>query len=247
MPSPETTCVAETTSVAGAYDSRVGACPGGPADLEELGRADAELAEAGAEAILTWAAKRFGESLVVASSFQDAVLVDLVGRVVPATEVVFLDTGAHFPETLEYIATIRSLYPDLRLTVLEPAAEADAWPCGSDRCCELRKVAPLQRLLAGRQAWVTGLKRVDTPDRQDAPVVGWDEPRGVAKVNPLATWSEEDVDRYVVARGLPEHPLAASGYRSIGCAPTTRPIGTGEDPRAGRWPGTTKTECGLHL
>lgn len=214
---------------------------------EELAEADAKLSGSAPEEIIRWAWERFGEGLVLASSFQDCVLVDLAQQSAPDVEVVFLDTGFHFPETFEYIEAVKKLYPALRLNVLDPGPEADGWPCGSSRCCELRKVAPLQRLLDERSAWVTGLKRVDTPERADAPVVGWDAGRGVVKINPIVTWTEHDVDLYVAAKGLPEHPLAAFGYRSIGCAPTTLPVANGEDPRSGRWPGTLKTECGLHL
>jgi phosphoadenosine phosphosulfate reductase len=211
----------------------------------ELAAADAELATAPPSAVIAWALGRFARRLVLAASFQDAVLVDLAVAVDPAVPVVFLDTGAHFPETYEYVELLRRRY-GLDLTVTEPGPEAAAWPCGSERCCELRKVEPLRAVLDGREAWMTGVKRVDSPSRAAAPVVGVDPVFGVAKVNPLATWTDEDVAGYERDHGLPCHPLAERGYVSIGCAPTTRPVDPGDDPRAGRWPGSTKTECGLH-
>jgi phosphoadenosine phosphosulfate reductase len=196
--------------------------------------------------ILAWAVERFGQDLALASSFQDAVLIDIAVQVDPTIEVVFLDTGSHFPQTLDYVETIRQRY-DLNLTVTKPAAGADQWPCGSAQCCEFRKVRPLKQALVGKSAWVTGLRRVDAPTRRDAPIVSYDDAWGLVKLNPLATWTEQDVAGYTADHGIPEHPLLSEGYLSIGCAPTTRPVGAGEDPRAGRWSNSDKVECGLHI
>jgi phosphoadenosine phosphosulfate reductase len=218
---------------------------GAEVDVEELAARSAELETAPATSAITWARERFGGQMALACSFQDCVVVDLAMQVDPAIEVLFLDTGFHFPETLAYVEQVRARY-DLRLRVLRPGPEADAWPCGTDRCCELRKVAPLDAALQGLGAWLTGLKRVDAPTRAHAPVVSWDEQRGLVKVNPIATWTDDDIAHYASDHGLPVHPLVSRGYLSIGCAPTTRPVAPGEDPRAGRWAGTGKTECGLH-
>jgi phosphoadenosine phosphosulfate reductase len=196
--------------------------------------------------IVAWAVERFGPRLAMASSFQDAVLIDIAVQVDPDIEVIFLDTGSHFPETLAYVETVRQRY-DLNLTVTQPAAGADQWPCGTAQCCEYRKVRPLKQALGGKEAWVTGLKRVDAPTRRDAPIVSYDDAWGLVKVNPLATWTDQDVTGYAADHGIPEHPLVSRGYLSIGCAPTTRPVGAGEDPRAGRWADSDKVECGLHL
>ncbi len=212
---------------------------------DELSDANLRLERAPARAVVEWAIGRFGADLVVAASFQDIVLVDLAVGVEPAVEVVFLDTEAHFPETLAFVEQVRSRY-GLNLTVTTPGPEAAAWPCGSARCCESRKVAPLRRALTGKQAWLTSLKRTDAPTRAHAPVVCWDDAFGLVKVNPLATFTEAEVAAYLRDRGLPVHPLVARGYLSIGCAPTTRPVHPGEDARAGRWAGSEKTECGLH-
>ena len=141
----------------------------------------------------------------------------------PDIEVVFLDTEAHFPETLAFVEQVRARY-NLNLTVTRPGPEAAAYPCGSDQCCQFRKVEPLRRAVAGKAAWLTGVKRSDGPTRADAPVVGWDASFGLVKVNPLATWSDADISSYLGDHNLPEHPLVPRGYLSIGCAPTTRPV-----------------------
>lgn len=214
--------------------------------VEEYERIDAKLENAEAAEICRWAIDRFGRDLVVAASFQDCVLVDLVHKTDPGAEFVFLDTGFHFPETLAFVDEVTERY-GLNLTVLRPAIPPDESPCGTPRCCELRKVEPLNALLREKSAWITGLKRVDTPERTNAPVVAWDALRELVKVNPLARWTDGDIDAYIAEHHLPRHPLNAKGYVSIGCAPTTRPVATGEDPRAGRWPDSDKTECGLHL
>ena len=215
-------------------------------DEAELAEISGRFETASASAVLGWARDRFGASLVLASSFQDSVLIDVAVRPIPDIEVVFLDTGFHFPETLDYVETLRQRY-DLNLRVIGPTLGPDEWPCGTDRCCELRKVTPLARALEGREAWMTGLRRDEAATRTEAPIVGWDEGRGLIKVNPLATWTDQDVSGYVIDHGLPVHPLTARGYLSIGCAPTTRAVLPGEDPRSGRWSGTDKTECGIHL
>jgi phosphoadenosine phosphosulfate reductase len=233
--------------------SREAAAPSGvsaPAELaeqlaQELARADEELARAPASRAVEWAVGKFGRQLVLAASFQDVVLIDLAVRVDPGIEVVFCDTGAHFPETLSFVEDVRARF-GLNLTITKPGPDAESWPCGSARCCEVRKVEPLRRALAGKRGWMTSLKRADAPTRASAPVVGWDSHFGVVKINPLATWTDEDVGSYLADHGLPVHPLVPRGYLSIGCAPTTTPVAAGEDPRAGRWAGSTKTECGLH-
>ncbi len=199
-----------------------------------------------ASAAIRWAVDTFGESLVLAASFEDIVLIDLVSKIAPSIEVVFLDTEAHFPETLRFVEDIRVLY-ELNLTVTKPGPEAAAHPCGSEQCCQFRKVEPLRRALEGKRAWLTSLKRSDGPTRADTPVVSWDSSFGLVKVNPLATWTDLDIASYLADHGLPLHPLVPRGYRSIGCAPTTRPVAEGEDPRAGRWSGLDKSECGLHV
>jgi phosphoadenosine phosphosulfate reductase len=213
--------------------------------IEEMDEQSALFETAPAGLVVAWAIDRFGPKLAISASFQDAVLIDIATSVEPSVEVVFLDTGSHFPETLDYVQTVRSRY-NLNLTVTQPVAGAEAWPCGSAQCCEFRKVRPLKQALAGKEAWMTGVKRVDAPTRSAAPIVSYDANWGMVKVNPLATWTEADVAGYAHDHDLPEHPLVSQGYLSIGCAPTTRPVSIGENPRAGRWADSDKVECGLH-
>ena len=213
--------------------------------LDELSVISNGFESAPASAVIRWAAETFDDSMVVAASFEDIVLIDLVTKVRPGIEVVFLDTEAHFPETLSFVEDVRARY-GLNLTVTKPGPDAAAHPCGTEQCCQFRKVEPLRRAIAGKRAWMTSLKRADGPTRADAPIVSWDASFGLVKVNPLATWTDDDITSYLADHALPVHPLVSRGYRSIGCAPTTRPVAEGEDPRSGRWSGLDKSECGLH-
>jgi phosphoadenosine phosphosulfate reductase len=217
-----------------------------PLTSEELATISADFESAPASAVIRWALDAFGSSLVLAASFEDIVLIDLATKIAPHIEVVFLDTEAHFPETLSFVEEIKARY-GLNLTVTKPGADAAAHPCGSEQCCQFRKVEPLRRALAGKKAWLTSLKRSDGPSRATAPIVSWDEGFGLVKVNPLVIWTDDDIASYLVDHELPVHPLVSKGYRSIGCAPTTRPVAEGEEARAGRWSGLDKSECGLHV
>lgn len=215
-------------------------------DIVELAEISTRLENQPAAATVRWARERFGDRLVLAGSFQDCVLIDIAMQVDRQIEVVFLDTQYHFPETLEYVETIRARY-DLDLTIMHPLVEPDEmWRIDIDECCAMRKVEPLARALHGREAWMTGLRRSDSPTRARAPIVGLDVGRGIVKVNPIANWTDADIAGYAHDRGLPEHPLVVQGYPSIGCQPCTRPVAQGDDPRSGRWAATGKTECGLH-
>ena len=215
-------------------------------DLAELAEVSARLETSSAGAAVRWAHERFGDELVIAGSFQDAVLIDIAEKVAPGIEVVFLDTQYHFAETLWFVEQVRRRY-DLNLRVVSPLVEPDdLWQSDVEACCGVRKVEPLARALAGRAAWITGLRRVDAPTRANAPIVSWDLARSMVKVNPLASWTDADMAGYIADHDLPVHPLTERGYPSIGCWPCTRPVAPGEDPRAGRWAGKGKTECGLH-
>jgi phosphoadenosine phosphosulfate reductase len=218
-------------------------------------RGAAELGpDASAEAVLDWTAGTFGDRFIVASNMQDAVLVDLAARARPGVDVLFLDTGYHFAETIGTRDAVETVY-DVRIVNATPeqtVAEQDAsegkdlFAREPDRCCFLRKVVPLQRTLAGYHAWVTGVRRVEAPTRANTPLVSYDEKFGLVKVNPLAAWTDEDMDAYIAEHNVLVNPLVDAGYPSIGCAPCTRKPLPGEDKRSGRWSGRAKTECGLH-
>ncbi|HET7388873.1 MAG TPA: phosphoadenylyl-sulfate reductase [Nocardioidaceae bacterium] len=225
------------------------------AELQELARnAGAELELAPAEVILEWAVATFGERFCVTSSMADAVLAHLASRVAPGIDVVFLDTGYHFAETLgtrDAVAAtlpvnVVDVAPEQSVAEQDAAYGEDLFARDPDLCCALRKVQPLQRALAGYDAWATGLRRAETHDRVIAPVIGWDEAKGKVKVSPLARWSDEQVESYIAEHDVLLNPLRFDGYPSIGCWPCTQRVAPGDDPRSGRWAGTAKTECGIH-
>ena len=200
-----------------------------------------------AHRVLQWAHRQFGKQLCVTASFGDAVLAHVANEAIPGVEVTLLDTGYLFAETEWFADDLRSRF-GINLRVVRPEADlpTNVWQTDTDACCAARKVEPLNQALLGRTAWVTGLRRSDSPSRRTAPFVRQDLMRGVAKVNPLAGWTDAHVVTYVAAYGIPDHPLADRGFPSIGCWPCTRPVNTGDDQRAGRWADTDKTECGLH-
>ncbi len=203
---------------------------------------------------LRWARDSFRDRLVVASSMGDEVLVHLASTAAAGVDVLFLDTGYHFAETIgtrdavasTYNVNVRTLLPLITVTEQTEQHGADLWSRNPDRCCAIRKVEPLERGLSDYDAWVTGMRREDAPTRSDIDVVGWDTRRDKVQLNPLAAWTQDDVDAYAEKHGVLMNPLRQIGYASIGCEPCTRPVAPGEDARAGRWAGSGKTECGLH-
>lgn len=218
-------------------------------------RAGDELACAPATEILAWAVEQFGADWCVASSMADPVLAHLASQVMPGVDVVFLDTGYHFTETIGMRDAVGAALPVTIRTALplRTVAEQDAefGPRLHERdpgaCCAMRKVEPLNRALAPYRAWASGLRRADSAGRAAIRVVEWDTKHDMVKLNPIAAWTDADVDDYLTANGLLVNPLLTDGYGSIGCAPCTRRLLPGEDSRAGRWAGTAKTECGLHV
>ena len=213
--------------------------------LDELDSTNQRFERATPLEILTWTFERFDDDVVMACSFEDLAMLQMVHVLRPRTEILFLDTRGHFDETLEFAARVEKEW-SLNLTRTTPGPEADDWPCGSERCCELRKVEPLKKAVAGRAAWITSVKRVDAPSRAGMKTLLWDEKFALVKVNPLATWSDDDVAYYVSANQLAQHPLWAQGYASIGCAAVTSKPQVPGDRRSGRWVGADKEECGLH-
>lgn len=227
------------------------------AELAALAQAaSARFADADADTVLAWAAATFGDALAVACSMAgDTVVPHLTSRHAPGVDVLFLQTGYHFPETLGTRDALAAS-ADVRVVDVLPAltvAEQDAryGPALHDRdpgrCCALRKVEPIGRELASYEAWVTGLRREDSPLRATTPLVEWDPVHAMVKINPIAAWTFDELLGYAGDHQVPVNLLLTEGYPSIGCAPCTRPVAPGEDPRAGRWAGLAKTECGLHV
>jgi phosphoadenosine phosphosulfate reductase len=200
-----------------------------------------------ATAAIEWAVEAFGSRVCVAASMTDAVLIDLALKVDPGVDVVFIDTGYHFPETLDTVKAVETRYGcDVRVLREDPPPDPPLWQVDPANCCSAMKVALLERALVGKDAWLTGIRRDEAHTRASAPIVQRDK-RGLVKVNPLATWTELDVQGYIADHDIVVNPLLAQGYASIGCWPCTRPVSEGEHPRAGRWAGSDKVECGLHL
>jgi len=235
------------------------------AELRELAaRGAAELDGATATELLEWTDANFGGvhgprggatcNYVVASNMADAVLVDLAAKARAGVPVLFLDTGYHFAETIGTRDAVEAMYdiqlvnvtPELTVAEQDAAHGKDLFASNPALCCQMRKVEPLARTLRGYSAWVTGLRRVEAPTRANAPLISFDEQFGLVKVNPLAAWTDDDMDAYIAANNVLVNPLIDEGYPSIGCAPCTTKPAVGADPRSGRWAGLAKTECGLH-
>ena len=228
--------------------------------MEQLGReqlaaqAALALADATAEEIVQWAADTFDDRLCLTSSMTDAVLIHLASRVQPGIDVVFLDTGYHFAETIGTRDAVAVVYPVnvVNVTPERTVAEQDAefgarlYARDPDFCCHMRKVQPLERTLRRYDAWITGVRRDETASRRNAQAVEWDARRQMVKVNPIVSWTQDDVDAYITEHGILVNPLVDDGYPSIGCATCTLRIEPGADPRSGRWAGTGKNECGIH-
>jgi phosphoadenylyl-sulfate reductase (thioredoxin) len=224
---------------------------------EELARVALELEGRPADKILAWAAERYAPRLTFATGFglEGCALIDLIARASLPIDLFTLDTGLLFPETYDlwrrledrYDVTIRAVRPEHTVDQQAAAEGPELWGSDPDRCCELRKMQPLRGTLAAFDAWLSAIRRDQTPDRADAPVVGWDGRFGLVKVSPLVRWTFDEVRAYVRAHDVPYNLLHDQGYPSIGCWPCTSPVAAGEDPRAGRWRGREKKECGLHI
>jgi phosphoadenosine phosphosulfate reductase len=210
--------------------------------------------DATAQQVLAWTAETFGEKFIVASNMQDAVLVELAAAARPGVDVLFLDTGYHFAETIGTRDAVETVYgvrivnarPENTVAEQDTLLGKDLFARDPNRCCALRKVVPLQGTLSGYDAWVTGVRRVEAPTRAGTPLITYDEKFGLVKVNPLAAWTDEDMDAYIAEHHILVNPLVAEEYPSIGCAPCTLKPAPGADKRSGRWAGTGKIECGLH-
>ncbi len=213
------------------------------ADLTAL---NARFESATAAEIVQWAAETFGDSLCIAASMADAVLIDVASKVRPGLDTIFVDTGYHFPETLATAERVGRRYNIELRVVGDQSPTDDLWRTDTDGCCAKRKVAPFDSALGEYSAWMSGLRRADSPERADAPIVTRDA-RGLISIRPLATWDDAVTDAYIAANDIVLNPLLFDGYPSIGCAPCTQRVAPGADPRSGRWAGSAKTECGLNL
>ncbi|MFI6165244.1 phosphoadenylyl-sulfate reductase [Nocardia sp. NPDC051052] len=233
--------------------------------LAEQGAADLGT-DASALDLLRWTEDNFGRAVstdpqavasggyIVASNMQDGVLVHLAAQVHAGVDVLFLDTGYHFAETMGTRDAVEAVYgvnvidvrPEHSVAEQDQLLGKDLFGRDPGECCRLRKVVPLQRSLAGYNAWVTGIRRVESPTRANAPLISFDEGFGLVKINPIAAWSDDEMQDYIERHGILVNPLVEEGYPSIGCAPCTRKPEPGADPRSGRWAGLAKTECGLH-
>jgi phosphoadenosine phosphosulfate reductase len=208
-----------------------------------------------AEEVMGWALDAFGDEFCISASMADALVIDLATRIKPGVNVIFLDTGYHFTQTLETKRRVSETYAVKLHTILpkQTVAEQDdvfgprLHDRDPDACCNLRKVEPLRRSLSPYVAWASGIRRDEAESRRNIGVVEWDGNRHMVKVNPIATWTQDDVDSYIAEHDVVVNPLLADGYPSIGCEPCTRRVLPGEDPRSGRWAGSGKTECGLHV
>ncbi|MCA1713070.1 MAG: phosphoadenylyl-sulfate reductase [Actinobacteria bacterium] len=225
-------------------------------DLEQTAlQAGRDLEQATAQDVLRWAVDTFGDGFAIASSMGDGLLAHLAASVAPGVDIVFLDTGYHFAETLGtrdavaavYDVNVRTVLPLITVQQQDQQYGKDLWDRNPTACCAMRKVEPLARALEPYVAWASGIRRDEAVTRRDMGVVEWDAKRGMVKVNPIATWTQEQADAYVAENGVLVNPLAHDGYPSIGCAPCTHRVAPGEDPRSGRWSGQAKTECGLHV
>ena len=224
----------------------------------DLSRAAESLEGSTPQEILRWAVDVYGEDLTLSVSFgnpEGMVLLDMLWRITEVAQVFTLDTGFLFKETVRFREEAMKKYP-LPLEVITPDLSIeeqverygpDLYSCAPDLCCQVRKIEPQGRFLQDYGAWVTGIRRAQTEQRAGTPVLSWEKRFGVVKIAPLVNWSAGEVEEYVRERGIPLNPLLGGGYKSIGCAPCTRPVSEDEDARAGRWPGMDKTECGLHF
>ncbi len=211
----------------------------------------------GALDVLRWAYQHYGEEIVYACSFgiEGIVLIDCISKVKPDAKIVFLDTDVHFKETYETIERVKAKYPDLRIEMKKPALTLEEqekeygsalWERNPNQCCNIRKLQPLTETLTGAKAWISGLRREQSPTRANVEFINLDKRFESIKICPLIHWTWKDVWRYVSKHDLPYNPLHDKGYPSIGCETCTKPAFTMDDLRSGRWSGQGKTECGLH-
>ena len=231
--------------------------PPDPELLLELAEASRRLESAAPDEIIGWAVERFFPRLTMATAFgpEGCLILSMIARIEPRLHVFNLDTGYQFPETLATRDRIAEKYglevelrrPELSVAEYEKVHGGPVFKSDPNQCCFDRKIKVLQAAAVGWDAWMSGIRRDQSADRAEAPIVGWDQKFGLAKISPLANWTKKDVWKRIIDEGIPYNPLHDQGYPSVGCWPCTRSVVSGEmDERAGRWSGLAKTECGLH-
>jgi phosphoadenosine phosphosulfate reductase len=223
---------------------------------DELQRESARLESASPQEILSWATVRFRGHFTMATAFgaEGMTLIHMLAEIAPDTPIFNLETGYQFPETLELREQIIARYgievefkrPDTTVEEYEQLNGGPLYKTRPDQCCMDRKLTVLHKAVVGMHAWSSAIRRDQSPDRAQTPIVGWDKKFGLVKVSPLANWTKKEVWNLISKQNIPYNSLHDQGYSSIGCQPCTRSLLFGEDERAGRWSGTAKTECGLH-
>ena len=223
---------------------------------QELQKENVRLEKSSPQEIIQWATGRFGSNLTMATAFgpEGCLIISMLSEIAPATHVFNLDTGYQFKETLRlrdrlaerYGIEVELMRPELTVEQYEAQHDGPLYKSRPDQCCHDRKIVVLRRAVQGKHGWITAIRRDQSSDRRKAPIVGWDDKFQLVKVNPLANSTREGVWKQIVDNDIPYNPLHDQGYSSIGCQPCTRALLLGEDERAGRWSGITKTECGLH-
>ena len=228
-----------------------------PELMEELAAASELLEKANPIEVIRWASERFKKRLTMATAFgpEGCLILHWLSSVAPDTFVFNLETGYQFKETLELRDRIRDRYgitvsyesPETTVEEYEQRHGGPLYRTDPATCCGDRKIVVIERVLSNFDAWMSGIRRDQSPDRANAPIIGWDKKFGVVKISPLANWTKSQVWDMILQENVPYNPLHDKGYVSIGCWPCTRAITDGEDERAGRWSGSEKTECGLHI
>jgi phosphoadenosine phosphosulfate reductase len=224
---------------------------------EQIETASRQLEGKSPQDVLQWSVATFGNRLTMATAFgaEGCCLIHMLAEIDPALRIFNLETGYQFPETLELRERLKGRYgieveyvrPELTVAEYEEEHGGPLYRHRPDQCCFDRKILPLRRALVGYEAWISAIRRDQTTDRQKAGIVQWDAKFNLVKINPLLGWTRKDVWAFIVKHDVPYNPLHDRNYPSIGCWPCTQSVGNGEDERAGRWSGTAKKECGLHV
>ncbi len=224
---------------------------------EEIAAANRRLEGESPQAVLRWAVEQFHPRLTMATAFgaEGCCIIHMLAEIEPSVRIFNLDTGYQFPETLELRERIRERYgievemvrPELTVAEYEAEHGGPLYGMRPDQCCHDRKILPLRKAVVGYDAWISAIRRDQTGHRAAAGVVQWDAKFNLVKVNPLLSWTRKDVWNFIYKHAIPYNPLHDRNYPSIGCWPCTQPVADGEDERAGRWAGSVKKECGLHV